>query len=199
VRRKDAILSGSILTLWSFYVFYGGHGVEELGPRYYYPLLIPVILLSVRGMLLTHEWLKERLGDGMIRAEVLVPAFVGFSMILGAVTFVPEKCIHFRQLSDAVKRPYDYVEQQGITNAIVHVMSRPPTGWVFGLRNPSPDLSDDVIYVRPHTAKDLIDFWYHQPERRLYRMKYDPATDQIDLAPLTRGGVEAEQAETQID
>jgi hypothetical protein len=126
------------------YIFYWFPGVGDLGPIYYYETLIPLVILSGRGILLLHRSLQERWPD---RGR-FVPNFLILSVVLALTTFLPERLLQVNRLTDAIRKPYDIMQEAGIHNAVVFLVDEANEGWVFGHRNNSPALNDDLILCR---------------------------------------------------
>jgi 4-amino-4-deoxy-L-arabinose transferase-like glycosyltransferase len=198
MERKDRIFVGVILAQCLVYtVFRKSPGVEELGPRYYFPLLIPLLLFSAKEIISLHDYFSRRVSGGRLQGTMVIPSFVALSFIMAFVTFHPEKGLHFRSLSEQVGAPYRAVEKTGISNAVVQIHSLPPSGWVFGYQYCKPDLSDDIIYVRATHPKDLLTLMGALPERKFYWLAYSQKESAIFFEELTREDVERDVRQRQ--
>ncbi|MEZ4387110.1 MAG: glycosyltransferase family 39 protein [Candidatus Krumholzibacteriia bacterium] len=185
----DRVWLGVAGVLFAIYAGFPSPGVLELGPRYLAPLLIPLMIWSARGLLLLHEL---AIGRGWPRA--LVPAFVAVSVVLALVTFTREQARNLHQITTEVARPYRFVEARGLHRAIVLVRAKPPSGWVFGLRNNHPDLDrNDVIYIKLTGLGPVLALADALPDRQVYVLAFDPdhPAAEPELVPFTRDQLEA--------
>ena len=153
--------------------------VMAVGPIYYAELIVPLAILSASGIERLVPRLRRRFEDGLAsRAVILFPA-VGF--VAAILTFVPVEVASLRRMAAITRAPYDLV--RGEHRAVVFVGRKPanpimddlpstrvrPGSWVLFHRNASPDLSDDVLFVRDrgeHNADLLADL----PDRVAYHL-----------------------------
>jgi hypothetical protein len=87
--RSDRALMAAVVVISGGYFFYYFSGGPDFAARYWFPVVIPLVALSARGL----EWLEARAGA---RAPVAIAALV----IMALTTFVPwralDKYRHFR-------------------------------------------------------------------------------------------------------
>ncbi|MBP8975945.1 MAG: hypothetical protein KBG83_04415, partial [Bacteroidetes bacterium] len=84
-----------------------------------------------------------------------------------------------------VRAPYETIEKANIHNALVLVKKLPPIrGWVFGLRNPSPTLDDDVLICLYKDSLSNHQLVSHFPNRVPYIEYYDSDKKQYILEPF---------------
>ena len=170
---RDRLWLGVMGCLAAFYLWFASPGLLELGPRYYFPMLIPLLIWSAQGMLALHDFLGARLAGSGLQGRVLVPAFVVISVLMGLGTFTREHIQRSRLQTSRFATPYEYVARAGIHNAIVVVDGLPHAGWVFGLRNPDPRLEEnDIIYVWNNTEDKLRILANSFPRRAFYYLKF---------------------------
>ncbi len=165
----DRLCLGIVVAFCFTYLFYHSPGISDTGPVYYYELIIPLIILTARGMTLLHNFITRHaafLHDS-------VKHFVVLSIMLAFMTFYPERIIHIMNLTDRVREPYEVVEQNDIHNAVVFIHSKPLAGWVFGFRCNSPGFDDDVIYCNLLSGEKNRKVVEHYPERRYYILYFD--------------------------
>jgi len=172
--RIDALWAGVVACTAVIYLWFPSPGVGEIGPRYYFNMLLPFLVWSARGMILVHDSLVQSAANADFRAPVLVPAFVLLAVLMSFLTFYREQMSHYQKLSEQVAEPYRAVEAENIHNAIVAVRNTPPSGWVFGLRNNDPDLEkNDVIYIWTTSPRNLLALLDRFPERKAYGLFFE--------------------------
>ncbi len=178
----DRLAAGIVGSLSVAYLFYWSPGVSDAGPIYYYEMIVPLVLLSARGALALHAWVCSRFPN----YAGFVPAFLAVSTAVSLLTFVPERLIHVRRLTDQIREPYETIEAAGLTHALVLVRSLPNKGWVFGYRHPHPALNEDVIlcaYADRASNLAAIDAF---PDRDSYVMWYDMQWERSVVKRVTR-------------
>lgn len=187
-RIHGAIVAGFVVV----YACYPGPGVEEIGARYYFPLLLPLALWTARGMIDLHEWFTRQ-SFKRLRGGFVVPAFVGLSVMFAGLTFYAESALHYMSLTEKIALPFRTVERAGIRNAIVSIDRMPLAGWVFTVPYNSADLSDDVIYVRSGRPGAILEMMNAMPGRRVFSMAYDskaPGGGRVNIQPWPREAIE---------
>ena len=65
----DRLAFGIIAGIWEYFLYFSP-GVFNLGPVYFYEMLIPLLILSTRGIYILHDTLKGRLQT----AKMLFPS-----------------------------------------------------------------------------------------------------------------------------
>ena len=190
--KADRIHCAVIVSTCAMLALNHSPGVLELGPRYYFVLLPALMLFGARGIVGSHRFFSSVLADSPVRGQACVPVFLGLSILFAGVTFYLEQGIHQRNLTEMIELPYRAVEDAEIHNAIVRVDTIPLTGWVFGIRNNNPDLSDDVIYVLHTEPEYFLELMDHLPKRETYKLRYNGETGRAVIEPLGREELEAE-------
>jgi hypothetical protein len=181
-RFGDYLSIGILCSFACAYLFYYSPGVSDLGPVYYYELIIPLLLLTARAAVFLHRWFSEHLENG----STLVPNFLAISAFLALITFVPEQASHIGRLTAQIRAPYEAVEAADVHHAIVLTKMRPNKGWVFGTRNPWPDFSDDVVYARfADSASNRAVVGYFR-DRTPFVLDRDSLRQQYTLVPVNR-------------
>ena len=181
----DRLLLGILASIAAVYLFYYSPGISDLGPVYYYEMIIPAILLSVRGIVLVHRFASERLPYG----KNLVPQLLAVSCVLALLTTFPERAAYRARLAERIRSPYTLVESLNIHHAVVMVDSWPNRRLVYGYREASPDFHDDVIYCRMADAASNLKLAGMFPDRKLYVMKYLPDDDRTVVTEITGSSV----------
>lgn len=173
-------ISGSFILA---YMFYYSPGIPDTGPVYYFELLLPVTLLSARGVMILYEWLRR---NESLRNGALLTAFIGISIILAWISFVPERMLHLNAMAEKIGEPYEVVGNGVDKPALVFIRTLPRVGWVFGYRNPDPYLEGPVIYARdlgPEKNLEVID---HFPGRNYYILYYDTEANRSRIRTFTK-------------
>ncbi len=178
----DKIAAGIIGSLSAAYLFYWAPGVSDAGPVYYYEMLVPLVLLSARGVMMSHAWVSRRFP---VHAG-FVPAFLAVSAVVALLTFVPERLIHVRRLTDQIREPYETIEAAGLSHALVFVRSIPSKGWVFGYRHPDPSLDENVILCAFADRTSNLAAVDAFPDRDHYVMWYDTQWQRTVVKRVTR-------------
>jgi hypothetical protein len=180
----DRLLIGIIASHAVAYLFYYSAGVSDLGPVYYYEMIIPAVLLSARGIMILHRFASARVAYG----RNLIPLFLTVSCAFALVTSFPERAAYAARLTERVRGPYELVASVRIHHAVVMIDSWPSRQFVFGYRNPSPDFKDDIIYCRvadPASNAALAGMF---PDRRFYVMSYSPEEERTNIREIDARG-----------
>ena len=136
--------------------------VAAVGPVYFAEAIVPLAILSASGFAEAVAWARRRFADAWPTRFVLAAPVAG--TLAALVVFVPAQVASLRLMADIARAPYDLVKAEQLTHAVVFVHSLParhqaPGAWVYHHRNPRPDLSDDVLFVRDlgrHRNADLV-------------------------------------------
>ena len=180
----DRLAFGIIAGIGGMYFLYYSPGVSDLGPVYFYEMLIPLLILSARGIAVLHDMLKERFAN----SENVVPVFLMLSVFAALGTYVPEKIIHINRLATAIRAPYELVQSSGIHHAVVMIEQLPNKGWVFGYRSPSPLFTDDIVYclfADPASNKAMMKYFQ---ERDFYALRMTDKGN-FRLIPIPQGAL----------
>ncbi len=187
-RTGDCWCLTIIASFFIAYIFYYSPGVPDTGPIYYFELLLPILLLSARGLITLHGLLKRWGGGGRMRAFPAV--FLCISLLLSFATFYPEKALHIITMTDKIKEPYDLVESRVEKPALVFIRSQPQVGWVFSYRNTDPYLKGELIFCRELGAQKDRDVIKHFPGRNYYILSFDPEKGRSEIRSFTRGDLD---------
>jgi hypothetical protein len=186
--RRDLLhvmLVGAFVLGHTIYWFSGG---PDLGPRYWYPIVVSLIVLTLRGA----QDLGERLGGGV------APARIGFALagatLGGLFLFIPwraaTKYYHYRDVGGEVRQ---VAQQAGIRDGLVFIRSglREDYQSAFNL-NPRTLSQPGTIYARyldaEHRAR-VVRAFASRPVWVLFR-EADPAQPLVvEAGPLPPGTV----------
>jgi hypothetical protein len=178
---SDKLIFGIIGSFCFFYLAYYGPGVSDTGPLYYYELLVPIVILSARGLLWLHDWLRT--SGPKLRTYAI--NFLVISVLISAPTFWLERSLYLINLTDAIAEPYRAIKESQVHSALVFIQSWPNKGFVFGFRNNSPDFKDDVILCRLRKGEDNIKVVRRFPERSRYVLRYNSQAGRTELIKIT--------------
>jgi hypothetical protein len=178
----DRLAAGIVGSLAVAYMFYWTAGVSDAGPVYYFEMLAPLVVLSARGAVLLHRaisrWSPDRAGT--------IPALLAISVATALLTFVPERAVHLKRLTDRIREPYEALESAAPGHAVVLVRSLPNKGWVFGYRHPSPALDENAILCAFEDKTSNLAVADAFPDRQTYVMWYDPRWERTVVRRVTR-------------
>lgn len=162
-------------TFWIFlvithcfgYFFYARAVVATTMPLYYYELLIPLVILSARGLIYLHKLASQKIAAG----ERLIPTFISLSVITSILFFVPFRAQDFIQRHDTFFKPVNLAVKLVSEKAIVFVGK---TAYpVEIIPYPSPVLDDKLLFVSLRNQKDYKKALKAFPERSPYIVFYD--------------------------
>jgi Dolichyl-phosphate-mannose-protein mannosyltransferase len=162
--------------------------VAAVGPVYYTETIAPLIILSASGFEQLVLFVRNRIGDAWLTRALIAVPVAGF--VACFLAFGPVEVASLRRMADTARAPYDLVEAQGLDRALVFVHSLPalhtvPGAWVYYHRNPKPDLSDPVLFVRWLGPKNNEQLMRHFPDRAPYAMGMRDG--KLTLVPIQRG------------
>jgi len=182
LKEKEDKLCFSVIGSFCFaYLFYNSPGVSDSGPIYYYELIIPIILLSSRGIL----WLNEIIKQNFPKLKFFMTNFILISLVSSLITFNLERALHMINLTNAIREPYRAIEKANIHNAVVFIQSRPNQGFVYGFRNNSPDFNDDVLLCRLLKGETNLKIVDRFTNRNYYIIRYDKSAQKSELIKVT--------------
>jgi 4-amino-4-deoxy-L-arabinose transferase-like glycosyltransferase len=159
-------------------------GVHDTGPIYYLEVLPLIVILAARGMIVLGERVGS-VGDGSGRDRLAWFAIA--ACLVGALVFWQQQIDMLRALSQFNRAPYDIAEETIDGRALVfieEIQTTPPSSWVLGIRPPSPDMNDRILYgdvVGQHRAAEVL---RAHPDRRGYFLSRDQRSGDVSIVPL---------------
>lgn len=156
-KNKWSIFLFSYFALHIFmYSMFWNSGLGFMGPFYYYTISPFTILLSASGIIVITQYSKD--SKYYLKLKRFLPAFIVSLVLLNITIFLPIQSISLHNMVDGIQLMYRTVEKAGVhSNAIIFVENIKParaectsqdfSNVVHGLRNNSPDLVDDVLFV----------------------------------------------------
>lgn len=173
-------------------ILYYSPGVSDVGPIYYYELLIPLCFLSAKGI--TTLYHEASLRD-LPQVRRFISVFIALSTVGNLVFFLPEKAMHIHRLCESAAAPFELARSMIEDKALVFMSGkRPYYGWLFGLPYPSPRLDDKVLFLAQKEQETNIEAIKAFPDRTPYMLTYDPKKH---LYLITRLHVEKEPGKSQ--
>ena len=174
-RLFDFLALIPILLTFVAYFFYFWPGISDTGPVLYFELLLPVAILTARGILKAPGLLTRFMDLAM--AQKRVAFFVAFSMILALVTFHYYNLKALGELPSKVNEPYDSVAVPADEKALIftdyYFRETGQTSWVAGHKNTHPELGDNHIFVLDFgRTKDEAFAEKYYPDYKAYVFHY---------------------------
>lgn len=162
VSRQDwlmLLIIGGVIAGHSLFWFSGG---PDFGARYWYQILIPLIVLTARGVQeVQKRWVES---GGSIAGVSRIGAFVVVASLLAMVTFMPwrtvEKYHNYRGMNSVVA---DFVDAENFENGLVFVRESTAQDYPRALLLNSPQLDDgDTIFARDlgHESRATLMSYY---------------------------------------
>ena len=179
----DRLAFGILGSIACAYMFYFSPGVQDLGPVYYYETLIPLLLLSARGI----QYLNKIVSIHFEHGKTFVLNFLITSCLVAYGSFVPERVSHIARLTEQIRKPYEIVQSANIHHALVMIELSSKHGGVSGCRNSSPEFTDDVIYClytnNMVSNRAVVNYF---SDRSPYILRLDSTKQHFELLPVDR-------------
>ncbi len=151
-------------------------GIHSVGPIHLSEVVVIVVLLATAGLVRAFAWLS-RVGIAQASIAVVVAAYLAIACGVLCLTNLAS----LRMQATTQAAPDELLAELGVHHAVVVSLPfvvliqankefAPHGSWVLEYPHPSPDLSDDVIYVRGNTK--LSELARAFPTRSIYRMTY---------------------------
>ncbi len=184
IRRGFLVrLAGACLLVAAFYATSAVPTVAPVGPVYFGELVPALALLSASGWERVVEWCSRQGWPRIVDVAVLSPATM---TLLAALTFFPTQAWWLWRSSRVTSVPYRVAADAHLDHALVFVDVMPsrvlaPHSWAYFRRNPAPDLSDPIVWVRDlgeERNRELI----RATGRRGYRLV--PPGETVRLIPI---------------
>jgi Dolichyl-phosphate-mannose-protein mannosyltransferase len=178
----DWLLFGILGSIACAYLFYYSPGVQDLGPIYYYEAIIPLFILSARGIFFLYEMIHNRFNQ----RGVFILYFLVISCIAAFVTYIPERISHIARLTAQIRAPYEVVRSANIHHALLMIKLWKSQGWVMSYRNPSPEFTDDVVFCRYTDSISNRTVANYFSDRTPYVLQYDKKNALYEVLQLDR-------------
>lgn len=195
--RESALLWAMIGAEYAYRIILPKTVVASTGPVYVAEIVPLLAVLSASGMTELARWMSRH---DVSRGRERVAALVMAGIALACMTFLP---VHVRDLYrsgahwQTVNRLLDSVEaEDSLVFAQRAVDVQQARSWAYYHRNPSPDLSDERIFVRLPTGPDgpraAYAFWQRRfPDRQAWIFGWIDGEPRLQRLPaqLARSGV----------
>lgn len=183
-REGVALLLGSAAVILLFAVT-TVPSINVVGPVHYAELIAPLVLVSASGIEELTQWVRGRLHVSPGRVLGLPLAATLCALLL----YVPLYVGSLSAMARVARAPYDLVESARLDHALVFVRSLgalefPPRSWAYYPRNPSPGLTDRVVYVRDLGEARNRELMRFLPDRAPFWMGI--RNGELVLVPLAR-------------
>lgn len=162
------LIIGSVVAGHSFFWFSGG---PDFGARYWYQLLIPLVILTARGIqVLRGRWIER---NGTPSGAARVAIFVAIASLVAMLTFVPwralEKYPDYRGMNaDLARLSQEYDFEQ----SVVFVTVQEPRDYARALiLNPPTLNSSGTIYAQDLGPESRATVMSHYPGRKVWRIE----------------------------
>lgn len=157
--------------------------VATLGPVYLTEI-IPLLALATASGIRVVRSLAERLTPGT--GKRVVAGFLVASTVVAGFCFLPFEIMNIRRSSKSRQRIFSLIEKNTTGKVLVFANTLVVPGkyetWAYYPPNPSPDLSDAVIFVRMNSnPTQNFEFWKRRfPERTAWVFR--PEFENADFA-----------------
>jgi hypothetical protein len=181
--RRTWLLIGMIAAQLSYRFVSPKAGVMSTGPVYTFECVGWIALLIADGLRVSGNRLRAAIGE---KAPQAVLSIVAGGFVVAGLGFWPVQIESLRLGAAAHRVVYDLVERNRLQNAVVFYEVRLARTWAHWLRNPKPDLTDEVLYLRKKTASysELYEFAQKRfPQRSSWVFQF-AARGQPRLVPL---------------
>ncbi len=122
LRRHDALMLAMLVAIVGGHVFYWAPGGPDFGARYWYLLIVPLTVLTVRGIEVAIARLARPDTRPVVAGRVL--GLVALASLSAILTVLPWRALtKYHRYRDIGRDIHVLTERQGISNALVFVRS----------------------------------------------------------------------------
>lgn len=161
-----------------FYFFYYCTGLHEFGPRFYYLALLPLPLLSARGIIRMEKIIRKR----YVPVTVILTIFIVLYTFIGCIPGIARESVKYPRGLTSFFRIVDERFRDETGGAIVFLQSTPNQYANYFIRN-SPFLNDKnitVYFLDPKLNKRVIKKF---PQKKPYLANYDDQSMKWSFTP----------------
>lgn len=180
-RREDWLFLSIIIATAAGHSFYWFSGGPDIGARYWYQALVPLVVLTVRGATLLGERLREL---GLAAAGARVPVFIAAASLAAFLSFVPwrgmGKYPRYRGASGDVRR---LAETHGFEGGLVLIRARDESDYASGFVLNRPGLDGPApVYARDAGPESRAALQAAFPGRPIWIVGYpSPAAHRMEV------------------
>jgi len=165
-RSTDLLLLVPLAGIFGFYYFFYTSPGSDTGPLYYLDLVPVLALILARAV---GALAARQTDSALVLRRVSGGGLAAFAVALA--TFWPLEGISSHRVTDNTLLPFRAVEAAGIHNAMVWFnWNRQPDSWTLVPPPPSPDLDDDVLFVRYRDTWARALWLRYKDTRSFYRL-----------------------------
>ena len=188
--RIDYLMLVPFVLSFGAYFFYFWPGISDTGPVLYFELLLPITLLTARGIEKTPALLSRLMPSDLAVSRTVL--FLFMSVVLALCTFHAYNGKALAKIHKGVQEPYERMNLPAGEKAVVftdyYFRVAGQNSWVAGRKNTHPDLGDEVLYVLDYGREmnqAFLDKYYPDYKGYVFHFKYGIA----DLVPLAQYSV----------
>lgn len=190
IRGHDGLVVGLVAFIVVGHSFYWGHGGPDFGARYWYLMLVPMAVLTVRGLETVIHGLASRGSTDLLAARAGI--FVALACASAMLTVVPWRAaVKYDRYRGIARDFQNIVELHGIENSLIFVRSPRRSDYqaAFTFNPPTLDYGGNV-FARDAGARNANAVLAHFPGRPVWVVGRESETDStIDViaGPLPPG------------
>ncbi|MGC8659166.1 MAG: ArnT family glycosyltransferase [Desulfomonilaceae bacterium] len=186
----DTVWLAFIFCLFLGYFFYYWPLVVLTIPMYYYELLIPLTILSAKGLIYVHNALSKRL----LNFQNFIPAFVLLSFTTCVFCFVPVRSEDIIRRYAVFRKPFELARRHISEKALILVGKTEKFNCpIQCLPYPSPNLDDKLLFVSFRNSENSYQALRTFPDRSPYVLFYDNKSNRYIVKRLKRGNKLSDQ------
>ena len=151
-------------------------GIHSVGPIHLSEMSVFLVVIATAGIVRGFAWLADR-GIDRIAAAALLAGYLA----IACTAFNLSNLGSLRMQATTQGIPEDTLEAMDVHHAIVMARSyivllqvdksfAPWGSWVLEYPHPHPDLSDDILWVKPNAKPDALHAAF--PDRAIYKLTY---------------------------
>lgn len=151
-------------------------GIHSVGPIHLSEMSVFLVLLATAGIVRGFAWLAAR-GIDRLPAAALLAGYLA----IACSAFTLSNFASLRMQASTQSIPEEMLEASDVHHAIVMARSyivllqvdktfAPWGSWVLEYPHPHPDLSDDILWVKPNAKPDELHAAF--PDRAIYKLTY---------------------------
>jgi hypothetical protein len=178
--KWDGLLLLTCVSCIVLYALVAYPSLVGYGPRYYYSLLGPLVLLAARGVVTLQAHIAIRLSGGQRQSGRIIGAGALVIALLSMLTW------HIGRESAQIYQRMTFqrmIEEKGLHNAVVFIGAQSGDFDPSDLTRNRLDFQGDVLYVLDQGEKNRV-IMDQYPERRYFLYAYNKTTNNLELQEL---------------
>ncbi|MCL5126027.1 MAG: glycosyltransferase family 39 protein [Deltaproteobacteria bacterium] len=180
----DTVWLAFIVCLFLGYFFYYWPLVVLTIPMYYYELLIPLTILSAKGLIYVHNVLSKR----PLNCQNFVPAFVFLSFTTCVFCFVPVRSEDIIRRYAVFRKPFELAQRYISERALILVGKTEKFDCPMQcLPYPSPNLDDKLLFVSLRNSENCDQALRTFPDRPPYILFWENKSNRYIMKRLNLG------------